>query len=318
MKKTVDVIVPVYQPGKKFSRLLQMLSKQSWPIRRIIIMNTERSYWNEEGYRGIAGLEVHHLTKEEFDHGATRDLAAWYAEADIMVFMTDDAVPQDNYLIERLVEAMFWTGKDGETVAMAYARQLPDKSCRLIERYTRSFNYPAKSSVKTAADIERLGIKTYFASNACCAYDRRIYTKLDGFVNRAIFNEDMIYAAEAIKHGYAIAYAADAQVVHSHNYTGPQQFRRNFDLAVSQADHPEVFAGLPSEGEGIRLVKKTASYLTKTGRIWLLPELVYKSGCKYAGYWLGSRYKMLPEKVILKSTMNQEYWKKAKRRGKNK
>ena len=76
MKKTVDVIVPVYQPGKKFSRLLQMLSKQTWPIRRIIIMNTERSYWNEEGYRGIKGLEVHHLTKEEFDHGATRDLAA--------------------------------------------------------------------------------------------------------------------------------------------------------------------------------------------------------------------------------------------------
>ena len=318
MKKTVDVIVPVYQPGKKFSRLLQMLSKQTWPIRRIIIMNTERSYWNEEGYRGIPGLEVHHLTKEEFDHGATRDLAAWYAEADIMVFMTDDAVPQDIYLIERLAEALSWTGKGGETVAMAYARQLPDKDCRLIERYTRSFNYPSKSSVKTAADKERLGIKTYFASNVCCAYDRRIYEKLDGFVSRAIFNEDMIFASEVIKHGYGIAYAADALVVHSHNYNGRQQFQRNFDLAVSQADHPEVFGGLPSEGEGIRLVRKTASYLLKKGRFWLLPELVYKSGCKYIGYRLGKRYKILPEKVILSCTMNQEYWKKAKKRGKNK
>ncbi len=35
------------------------------------MMNTERSYWNDKGYEGIKGLEVHHLTKAEFDHGAT-------------------------------------------------------------------------------------------------------------------------------------------------------------------------------------------------------------------------------------------------------
>lgn len=315
MRRSVDVIVPVYRPDKKFSRLLQMLQKQTWPVRHIIIMNTERSYWKDEGYHGIPGLEVHHLTRTEFDHGATRNLGAWYAEADIMVFMTDDAVPQDEYLIERLVEALSWQGKGGETVAMAYARQLPDKGCRTIERYTRSFNYPPKSSVKTAADKERLGIKAYFASNVCCAYDRRIYEKLGGFITRTIFNEDMIFASEVIKNGYGIAYAAEALVVHSHNFSGAGQFRRNFDLAVSQADHPEVFGELRAEGEGLRLVKKTASYLTKTGRIWLLPELIYISGCKYAGYRLGKSYQKLPEKLILKCTSNPMYWKKGKRGG---
>lgn len=73
-------------------------------------------------------------------------------------------------------------------------------------------------------------------------------------------------AGTMIKAGYGVAYAAEAKVVHSHNYTCIQQFRRNFDLAVSQADHPEIFGGIPSESEGIRLVKSTARYLVKEGK----------------------------------------------------
>ena len=88
-------------------------------------------------------------------------------------------------------------------------------------------------------------------------YRRELYLQLGGFVQKAIFNEDMIFAGELIQKGYGVAYAAEAKVVHSHNYSAIQQFHRNFDLAVSQADHPEVFAGIRSEGEGIRLVKKT-------------------------------------------------------------
>ena len=76
----------------------------------------------------------------------------------------------------------------------------------------------------------------------------------------------MIFAGELIQKGYGVAYAAEAKVVHSHNYSAIQQFHRNFDLAVSQADHPEVFAGIRSEGEGIRLVKKTAGWLCRQGK----------------------------------------------------
>lgn len=57
----------------------------------------------------------------------------------------------------------------------------------------------------------------------------------------------MIYAGRLIQEGYAVAYAADAKVIHSHNYSCMQQFHRNFDLGVSQAEHPEIFAGVPSE-----------------------------------------------------------------------
>ena len=307
---TVDVLIPVYRPDRKFARLLQMLKMQTVKPEKIIVMNTEKAYWNPAGFEGVDGLEVHHLTIEEFDHGGTRNRAAGYAQADVMIFMTDDAVPADEYLIERLVDALGQNGPGNETVAAAYARQLPAPDCRLIERRTRDFNYPAESRIKTKADLSRLGIKTYFASNVCCAYRRDIFEKQGGFTKSTIFNEDMIYAAGVIKAGYAVAYAADAQVIHSHNLSPIQQFHRNFDMAVSQAEHPEVFAGLPSEGEGIRLVKDTAAWLLKQGRFWLLPSLVFTSGCKYLGYRLGKNYEKLPKKAVLWCSMSPLYWEK--------
>ena len=94
-----------------------------------------------------------------------------------------------------------------------------------------------------------------------------------------------------------------------HNYGCAAQFLCNFDLAVSQADHPEVFAGIHSEGEGIRLVRQTARYLVSRRRPWLVPGLIVKSGFKYAGYRLGRCYRILPVKLAAACSMNKEYWK---------
>lgn len=311
-RKKVDVVIPTYKPGKKFSRLLKMLQRQTWPVGKIIVMNTEKSFWNEHGFEGIKNLEVHHLTKEEFDHGETRNRGMRFSRADIVVFMTDDAIPADEHLIEALVKAFEQRGPEGEAVIMAYARQLPDKDCPLAERYTRSFNYPEESCVKTRADLEQMGIKTFFASNVCCAYDREKFWFQGGFIRRTIFNEDMIFAGKALlQDDYAVAYAAGARVIHSHNYNCRQQFKRNFDLAVSQADHPELFGCVRSESEGIRLVKSTARFLIRRGKPWLVPGLVVKSGFKFLGYRAGKCYRLLPKWLILKLTMNREYWKKA-------
>ena len=297
----VDVIIPVYHPGKEFSVLLERLTEQTAVIHRIIAMNTEENYWNKELEQKYPLLEVHHLKKSEFDHGGTRAWAAELSDAEIMVFMTQDAVPADRNLIENLVKAL----EKEKMIAAAYARQLPNEMCSFAERYTRSFNYPEKSYVRTQRDLSLYGIKTFFCSNVCAAYKKEIYQELGGFVRKTIFNEDMIYAGKLIQMGYGIAYAADAKVIHSHNYSCMQQFHRNFDLGVSQAEHPEIFAGVPSEGEGI---KKTINYLIQKRKIWLIPGVILQSGCKYAGYLSGKNYRKLPRKMILWCTMNREYW----------
>ena len=300
----VDVIIPVYHPGKEFSVLLERLTEQTAVIHRIIAMNTEENYWNKELEQKYPLLEVHHLKKSEFAHGGTRAWAAELSDAEIMVFMTQDAVPADRNLIENLVKAL----EKEKMIAAAYARQLPNEMCSFAERYTRSFNYPEKSYVRTQRDLSLYGIKTFFCSNVCAAYKKEIYQELGGFVRKTIFNEDMIYAGKLIQMGYGIAYAADAKVIHSHNYSCMQQFHRNFDLGVSQAEHPEIFAGVPSEGEGIKLVKKTINYLIQKRKIWLIPGVILQSGCKYAGYLSGKNYRKLPRKMILWCTMNREYW----------
>ena len=115
--------------------------------------------------------------------------------------MTDDAVPADERLIEHLAAAFDKRGPGGESVIMAYARQLPDKDCAMAERFTRSFNYPEDSCIKTKEDLGRMGIKTFFASNVCCAYDREKFWFQGGFIQKTIFNEDMIFAGKAVRPG---------------------------------------------------------------------------------------------------------------------
>ena len=303
----IDVIIPLYKPGKELFTLLDKLGSQSVPVHQVILLNTEEKYFDQLIY-GIRFLEtyqnikVYHVSKREFDHGGTRRMGVKKSSADVFVMMTQDAMPKDDRLIEKLVEPL-----QGE-VAVAYARQLPREDSTPVESYTREFNYPAKSRIKSAADLDSLGIKTFFCSNVCAMYDRRTYEELGGFVESTLFNEDMIYAGHLVQAGYAIAYAADAKVVHSHNYGCMAQLHRNFDLGVSQAQHPEIFDAYPSEGEGIRMVKKSASYVCKIHKPWLLVTLFFQSGFKYVGYFLGKRYKSLPDSVIRWCTSNKTWW----------
>ena len=306
---TIDVIIPVYKPDKTLLTLLDLLGEQSKPIQKIILMNTEKSLMEafipeQELLKRYDNVSVFHVSKAEFDHGKTRHEGIQKSDADIVLCMTQDAIPADKYLVENLINAL----QEDEVIA-AYARQLPREDCSPMESYMRSFNYPDKSFVKSLKDLERLKIKTYFCSNVCCAYKRELYEKMGGFIRRTIFNEDMIFAGNAIKAGYKVAYVAEAKVVHSHNYSCMQQLHRNFDLGVSQADHPEIFADAPSEGEGVKSVMQTAKYLTSQGKWYLVPYLVMQSGFKYLGYLLGKNYKILPRKVVLGLSMNKEYWK---------
>ena len=304
----VDVIIPVYKPDHKFLTLIERLEQQSVPANRIIVINTEQKYFDRLIYgtsfqKDHHNVIVKHISKREFDHGKTRNRGVQCSDADYFVMMTQDAVPADEFLLEELLKPF---GK--ERVAAAYARQLADEDSSEAEKYTRSFNYPDSSTIKTKADLERLGIKTFFCSNVCAAYNRKIFDELGGFVKHTIFNEDMIYAAGAVEAGYGIAYAAEARVFHSHDYSCSEQFHRNFDLGVSQAQHPEVFAAYPAESEGVRLVKQTMQHLREVGLKRQIPRVIMQSVFKYIGYLFGKHYRCLPGKLVVAMSSNKEYW----------
>ena len=300
----VDVLIPVYEPDESFQILLRMLGGQTVLPRKIILMVTEGGKEVFPEGSSDPRIEIHRLQKADFDHAGTRNLAASYSDAEMILFMTQDAVPEDIHFLEEMLDGM----SNDEKIAVTYARQLPKKDCRPIERLIRRFNYPEDSRMKSLEDLPELGIKTYFCSDVSAMYRREIFEKLGGFQTPALFNEDMIFAAAAVRAGYKIFYNAEARVLHSHNLKLMEQFRRNFDVGASQADHPEVFAEISSESEGGKMFKTVSKGLVKLGRWYLLPYFILQCGAKFIGFRLGKGYQKLKPAKVKKLSSNRAYW----------
>lgn len=300
-EKKIDVIIPAYKPDEQFKTLLNRLMKQTLSPNRIIILQTMVE--GEPMLKPVdARVEVYPIQKKDFDHGATRDYGARMSEADYILFMTQDAMPKDKHLLENLLQ-----GFAQKNVGIVYGRQLARKDADVLEQMARLHNYPAESQLKTAEDIERLGIKTYFCSDVCAMYDREQYLALGGFVHPTIFNEDMIMASKFIEAGKAVYYAAEAQVIHSHSYTCMQQFHRNFDLGVSQKQYSEIFDKISSEKEGAGFAKNTIVTLCKKGRIIKAFYFAVQCGFRLFGFKFGKNYDKLPHWLVMKCTMTPGY-----------
>lgn len=322
MHTNINVVIPAYKPDEKLIEIFKRLSSQSVPVSKIIVMNTmagagsrgEINNNNEVtelaskyGYKiDSSFINVFNITKDQFDHGKTRNEGASHIDDDceFVIFMTQDAVPYDDKLVEELIKPF-----DNDKIGTSYARQMPSDKSSLAEKFTRGFNYPDKDSIKSEADIERIGIKAFFCSNVCACYKRTVFDELGRFVNKAIFNEDMVYANKLIKSGYSIAYASKAMVIHTHEYSGMQQYRRNFDLAVSQKMNPQAFDGISSESEGVKYVKAAFIYFAKAGRPLLIIPFGINCVYKYMGYRKGKKYETLTKAQILKSTSSPDFFK---------
>ena len=166
----VTVLIPTFRPDRKLNELLRRLSKQTMLPSRVLLMNTVEG--DEDGqltdsvdeFRDcFPVLSVFHVDRKEFDHGGTRHLGMSFADTELVLCMTQDAIPKDRHLISSLAK---WF--DDPLVAAAYGRQLAAKGCSPEERFTRSFNYPETSRVKSKEDLEELGIKD---GETVCIYD---------------------------------------------------------------------------------------------------------------------------------------------------
>ncbi len=301
---TVDIIIPVYKPDEKLLSLVERLQKQDYEIETIRIINTKSNLPLPMIPMGPYPVEILEIEAADFDHGATRNVGARRSNADLLLFMTQDAVPADIHLVSSFVQVF----KKYQDLNIAYGRQLPNQDCNVVERFTRRFNYPEESRIKSIQDLETMGIKTFFFSDVCGAYRRRAFLQRGGFDAPIIFGEDLVHTAKCVLDGERVAYVAEAKVYHSHNYNCLQQFHRNFDGGVVQAAYPEIFKDIPSEGEGVKLVKKTAAYLIHIGKPFLLVELFFQSAFKYAGFFLGKRYKRLPAFLVRWCSSNPGYF----------
>ena len=259
---TISVIIPALNAEKELPELLKALSGQTLQAEEIIVTDSESA----DGTRQIAeaeGVRVIPVLRKDFDHGGTRDMALRASAGDIVVFLTQDAVPADSRFLENLIRPL-----EQERVAVVTGRQLPKKNATPMEKLVREFNYPADSHIRSEADVERMGIKAFFCSDVCAAYNRQVYLELGGFEHPLKTNEDMFYAAKAIRNGYRVAYEANARVLHSHNFTLKEQYRRNRIQGYEIERHRALLGNVSQAREGWKLVRYMSARLLKEGRLF--------------------------------------------------
>lgn len=281
----ISLIIPTLNAAEYMPGLIDILGRQNRKSDEIIVIDSE----SEDATVRMAeqaGFRTLKVKRSEFDHGGTRNYAVAMSKGDIVMFLSQDALPSDEHYVENMLR-----GFENEDVVMISARQLPRKDAKPDEVLVRKFNYPAESFVRSEADIPKLGIKAYFFSDVCSAYRRDFFEDIGGFESPLLTNEDMLMAARALKAGYKIGYCATAQVYHSHNYTFKQQYKRNFDVAVFMETYKDEIKCDGTTGEGIRMVLFIEKQLLKQFKIWAAVHCIFDSAAKFLGNRAGRKWK---------------------------
>jgi rhamnosyltransferase len=301
----ISIIIPTRNAEKYMDNLISKLSNQTIKPHEIIVIDSFSEDKTKEICSEYKNVKVIGINKGEFDHGGTRNRAAKEASGDILVFMTQDAYPENEDFIEELIKLL---GKDG--IAGSYGRQKARTNASELEKFARNFNYRDEDIVKSKEDIEKLGIKTFFLTNVCSAFIKDEFWNVGGFPEKTILNEDMIISSKLILSGKKIHYASKAVVIHSHDYTYINQFKRNFDIAVSLRADDNILEYASSESEGVKYVKEAGKYLIKIKKPYLIPHLIADSAFRFIGYKAGLKYDKLPKKLVKKMSMHSFYFDK--------
>lgn len=304
----LGLIVPTLNAGPRWRKWLEVLEAQTCkPEVRLLIDSSSTDDTVTLAKRH--GFETRIIPRAEFNHGATRQwgVSLLPAEVDRIVFLTQDALLANSHAIERLVAAFA-----DERVGAAYGRQLPHVDAGPIGAHARVFNYPAKSQTRSYADRQRFGIKTAFISNSFAAYRRTALNAVGGFPGDVIMNEDTFVAGRMLLSGWQIAYRADAEVHHSHDYALAEEFRRYFDIGVFHARNPwmrERFGEV--DGEGLRYVYSELGYLARQAPR-RIPSALLRNTLKWLGYTLGRRWhRELPSSLRKRFSLHPAYWNRA-------
>ncbi|WP_344983686.1 glycosyltransferase family 2 protein [Deinococcus rubellus] len=299
-----SIIIPILNPDSYVEQLLLKMQRVYESENPIFLDSSSKN-------RSLLDLMprdtmIHKIERKDFNHGATRNLGARLAaeqSAEILVFMTQDALPANERWLEELTAPIV----SGESVA-TFARQLPRPGASLLEQFSRYFNYPESSRLRSQSDIERLGVKAFFFSNVCSAVRADVFWEVGGFPEDVIMNEDMTLAAKLLRAGHTIKYVAESEVIHSHDYTLKQQFRRNFDVGAFFADAGTLLAGAHVGSEGLRFVREQMRYVLQHGRAELLGLVVLEAATKFTAFQLGKRHALLPLRVKKKLSMHSYHW----------
>lgn len=216
----IDVICPLYNAEQYIEKLDRSLrSQKKVEVNRIRYILTESTDQTER-YLKKHKRYYSKIKKENFSHSLSREEEALKSNADILVFITQDVVIEDELFLYHLTKDI---GKN--KIAAAYARQISKYDN--IEKYTRENNYPDHDKIVSKHDIKKLGLKTFFFSDAAGAISTKIFKEVKGYDHKKLpISEDMYITYKIIMKDYYVKYCSDAICYHSHKFTLKQIYDR--------------------------------------------------------------------------------------------
>ena len=291
----ISVVIPVKDGGDDLTRCLAGIAVQVVDEDvEVIVVDSGSSDGSPERARAF-GAVVREIPAEEFGHGRTRNLGVEIGKGDLVVFTSQDAVPDGRRWLAMLAAA----ARSRSDVAGAYGRQLPHPDARPPERFFLDFLYGPEPRLQRLAEGEALTFEATLFSNVNAAIPRSVLERFP-FGNDLTMSEDQEWSRRVLREGLSLVYEPGAAVRHSHAYTIRSAFRRFFDSGVS-AEHSYV------EGEtsraalrraGGRYAREELEWLWRTGRRrWIPYTVVYELG-KFAGLQLGLRHHRLPRSLV--------------------
>lgn len=276
----VDIICPLYEAENYILNLNDSLLKQeNVNINKIQYVLT-KSKDNSEKILKENKFNYILIDKKDFSHSLTREKEAMKSKSDIIVFISQDIVIENTDYLYNLVNPII----NGEADA-CYSRQLTKFDN--IEKYTRESNYPDKSIIKTKDDIEKLGLKTFFFSDASSAVNTKVFKKLNGYDGKNLpINEDMYFAYKLIMNGYKIKYCADSVCYHSHNFKLKELYDR-YKLTGRFFKENSYIDNFGTNKSGGGLAKYILKRAIKDKNIKVLIRFVPDMAARYIGMKVG-------------------------------
>ncbi|MDR6816447.1 rhamnosyltransferase [Neorhizobium sp. 2083] len=316
-KHRCAVIVPTKNAMPSISRVLEKVLNQNTPWSYdVIVIDSGSGDGTREYLRQQPRVRLIEIEPKNFGHGRTRNLAIEAADTEFVALLTHDAEPIDDKWLLTLVS----TAEQDERIAGVFGRHLayPLSSPFIKNDIDRHFD----SFLKYPLVVDRHTDSARYATDESWRQALHFYSDNNSLMRKSVwekfpypdveFAEDQLWARSIIEAGYAKAYAPDAIVYHSHDYTASQQFMRAFD----ESRHFNKYFGYKLSSQPLKALRsmcRLALYAFKQemdeqkyGKITTLMRLrrARQSALLVAGHFLGSHHEKLPRYLVQRLSLD--------------
>ncbi len=209
----VSIILRSYNEGWALRETLPALAAQDYKNRELIVIDSGSTDGSVELIRQANPAHFVQIRHEDYNPSRVMNHGMQLARSDFGIFLNADATPQGSNWLRPLVMAL-----QDARVAAVFGRQIPRPDCQAVyaHDYERCFG-PDRESTQWE----------HFFSMVSSGLRKDIWSRR-GFLEKMQYSEDDEYTRWCRAEGYHIVYVPESQVMHSHNYTPQQAYKRSF------------------------------------------------------------------------------------------